>query len=49
MLQKQAPAGCQAEHGIYVGKVTAGGDTALKGTVFELAIVPEAVPEEILQ
>jgi hypothetical protein len=49
MLQKPAPEGCRVEQGIHVGKLTAGGDTALKGTVFELSIVPQAVPEEILQ
>lgn len=41
MLEKQeSEGGCHTEKGFGVGKITAGGDSVLKDTVFEVTIVP---------
>jgi hypothetical protein len=41
MLSKQeSEGGCHTEKGFAIGKITAGGDSSLKDTVFEVTIVP---------
>jgi hypothetical protein len=41
MLSKQeSEGGCHTENGFGIGKITAGGDSSLKDTVFEVTIVP---------
>jgi hypothetical protein len=41
MLEKSEPEGCHNSIGFGIGNITVGGESSLKGTVFEVTIVPE--------
>lgn len=42
MLEKwEDKGGCHTNKGFGIGKIEAGGDTSLRGTMFEVTIVPD--------
>jgi hypothetical protein len=42
MLNTWEPEGCHGSKGSGIGSMVVGGDSSLKGTVFEVSIVPQA-------